>query len=367
MPTELQAIYDQIMQAVCSEDIFGLNEGNVEEQLTLIKQKYHRLSRVAHPDHYANNANDFEMAGEAFARLSQFYEKAQEKIKAGTYGKKLKENETQESDFVIQTRKHEYHLKTTLAQGDLCTVYGGDCVGSDDFAGQVAVKLVESSEDNFLMQNEVRVLRMFQTEPSKQSKHLPVFLDQFKTSDDRLGTVLRKIDGYDLHCIRDKYINGVPTKHVAWIFERLLSVLGFAHSKGIIHCNIDPSHIMIRPQDHNLWLIDWSYSAVNSEATQDGFKVVNEDYSGPEVKERALPIPSSDLYSVGKCMIYLLGGNVKDNSMPRVVEDKFQRFIRFFVMKSRFQRAQDAWEMYEELAKLRTELWGKKEFLEFKL
>lgn len=367
MGSELQRVYEQIMQAVCSEDVFGVDGKTPEKQLESVKKAYRRLSKVAHPDHYTGDANAFEMAGEAFGRLGQFYQRAQDKIKAGTYGKRLSEDNTQESDFVIQTRKREYHVKSALAEGDLCTIYGGDCAGGDDFAGQIAVKVVEDSEDNLLMQNEVKILRLFQVEPSKQSKHLPVLLDQFKTSEGQLGTILRQIDGFDLYSVHDKYKDGVPAKHAAWILERLLSVLGFVHSKGVIHGNIEPAHIMIRPKDHNLWLIDWCYAALNPGRTKDGFKVLNEDYSPPEVQERKSPLPSSDLYSVGKCMIYLLGGDIKTNTMPVTIEKPLQRFIQFFVMKSPLQRAQDAWEMYEKFAGLRTELWGPKEFLEFKM
>src|SRR5262249_19682565 len=153
-------------------------------------------------------------------------------------------------------------------------------------------------------------------------------------------------------------------KHMVWMLSRLLSVLGYAHSKGIIHGNIDPSHLMIRPSDHNLFLIDWSYAAVNPFRTGDGFKVWREHYSAPEVAERKRPIPASDLYAVGKCMIFILGGDVRNNSLPAQVDEKIQRLIIYFVRESPLQRAQDAWEMYTFLRKLMEELWGPRKFLE---
>ena len=39
---------------------------------------------------------------------------------------------------------------------------------------------------------------------------------------------------------------------------RVLSVIGFAHSQGVIHGNIDPAHLLIRGEDHNVTVLDWS-------------------------------------------------------------------------------------------------------------
>lgn len=365
MDNELKYAYEQIMQAVRAEDVFGMPEEGQDVSGT-VKRIYRKLSMVVHPDRHNNDPDSKEMAEEAFKRLNEFFEKAESKIAKGTYGVRTEEDSVaKKNGFTIKTRKREYRIVSTIAQGDLTVVYGGDCVGGDDFSGKIAVKVAADPGDNDLIQNEVRILRLFQTEPSNQSKHLPVFLDQFKTSDNQLGTVLRYIDGYDLHSIREKYAGGIQAEHAVWMLARLLSVLGYSHSKGVIHGNIEPAHLMVRPKDHNLFLIDWSYAAIDSLKTGDGFKVLNEAYSPPEVKVRAMPTPAADLYSVGKCMIYLLGGDVETNSMPYRVDQRFQRFIQFFVRESALQRAQDAWEMYEKLAELRAEIWGRPRFLEF--
>ena len=364
--SELQYAYGQIMQAVRAEDIFGMPEEG-QDALEAVKRIYRRLSKVVHPDRHNNDPDAKEMAEEAFKRLNEFFEKAESKIAKGVYGTRAEEDESAKrgNGFVIKTRKREYRITSTIAQGDIAIVYGGDCIGGDDFSGKVAVKVAENPEDNDLIQNEVRILRLFQTEPSKQSKHLPVMLDQFKTSDNQLGTILRYLEAYDWYSVREKYPDGVPQEHAAWMLARSLSVLGYSHSKGVVHGDIEPAHLMTSPKDHNVFVIDWSYAAVNSLQTGDGFKVLNETYGPPEVKTRAMPTPASDLYSLGKCLIYLLGGDVKKNTMPYGVDQRFQRFIQFFVRESALQRAQDAWEMHGKLMELRTEIWGHQGFIEF--
>jgi len=361
--TELNALYELISQAVSPEDIFGNLEGE-NDKLSAVKDAYRKIVLVVHPDRCDVRVK--EMANDAFTRATSLYEKAQKKIEQGVYGTHTPEHNGAERDFVIQTRKREYRIKSTLAQGDLSTVYLGECNSGDEF-GKVAIKVIDDPGDNDLMMNEIRTLKLFQSQPANQSKHLPVLMDQFKTSDNQLGIVLRCLDGcYDLYSVREKYKDGVSEKHMVWMFNRLLSVLGYVHSKGVTHNNIEPAHLLIRPKDHNLFLIDWSYAAINPKSG-DGFKVFNEEYSPPEVRLRKSPLPSSDLYAAGKSMIYILGGDPKTNFIPSSVNDKLRRFVEFFVMESPLQRAQDAWEMHAMLNELVVELWGPKRFLEFEM
>lgn len=362
---ELERTEKIISEAECPEDVFGLSP-----DIGSIKKVYRQLARILHPDHYENNPGHKEIADKAMKKLNILYGEAEKKLENNVYGdcKKVADADSAQSDFIIKTRKAEYHIHSVIAQGDLSTVYGGyfDENGKNN---EVAVKLIDNPDDNDLAQNEIRALKIFQPKEFDQKKHLPALLDQFKTSEGQIGSVFQRIDGCDFHSIREnaKYKNGVPQKHMVWMLNRLLSVLGYSHSKGVIHGNIEPAHLMVRPKDHNLWLIDWSYAALNPASSGDGFKVFTENFSAPEVKQKKPPIPASDLYSAGKCMIYILGGDVTTNKMPAEVDIRLQRFILFFVRESPLQRAQDAWEMHSQLIKLIEELWGPRKFLEFEM
>lgn len=363
---ELDMIHRMVMGADCPEKIFG-SSANPDS----IKKIYRQLARVLHPDLYHGRAEEKVIAEESFKKLNDFYERAQERFESKTYGDcAAGENaNSQQSDFIIKTRKAEYHVESAIAQGDLSTVYGAYFIDEKGVKNNVVVKVIDDPADNDLAQNEIRVLRMINEETGSQKKHLPVLIDQFRTSDGQIGIVLRRIEGHDLRSVREneRYRQGVPQKHAVWMLNRLLSVLGYVHSKGIVHGNIEPAHLMIRPKDHNLFLIDWSYAIVNPAETGDGFKVFTEDFSAPEVKDKKPPLPASDLYSVGKCMVYVLGGDLKTNKMPPSVDVRLQRFIQFFVRESPLQRVQDAWEMHGQLMKLIEELWGPRRFLEFEI
>lgn len=361
--------YEQLLQAICPEDIFGELRDLNEEGKKQITKVYRDLSKIVHPDLYPNDRNQNEMAKHAFQILSELHEQAKKRLANGSYGQRIPKEDRGASagGFVVKTQKREYIIQSTVASGDLATIYGGIVIGTDNLEGRVIVKIVDDPADNDLAFNEIKVLRIFQTELSQQSKHLPVMLDSFKTTDNQFGTIMRHFEGYDLSSIREKYALGLDPRHVAWILARSLSAIGYVHSLNIIHGNIEPAHILVNPQTHNVCLVDWSYACVNPLIAGDSFKVYNEPYSPPEVIEKKSPLPSSDLYSLGKTMIYLLGGDPKTNYIPFHVPDMFKRLLETMVLPSPLQRPRDAWELYRYLNEVRNKVWGISRFLELKM
>jgi hypothetical protein len=269
--------------------------------------------------------------------------------------------------FTVKAGQVEYAIDATLAHGDLAMVYGGEQRGG---GARVAVKVADDAGDNDLMAAEVRALRLLRVEQSPQQKHLPVVLDTFRTSDGRAGTIFEALDGLDLVALKERLAERDPStggaldpRHMIWLMRRCLSVLGWAHSRGVLHGNLDPAHIVVRAQDHNVWLIDWCYAIVNPTGTGESFRCLNEEYSAPEVRDKKPPLPSADLYSLGKCMIYAAGGDVARGTLPDSMDERLQRFIKFLIVDSALGRAQDAWSLYAQLDKLREQIYGGHEFV----
>lgn len=356
---EFDALCARVEDATLPEEVFGKLIG-VDDPLSEVKRQYRIYSKVLHPDRNPDRRSD---ADRAFGQLAGLLEKAEKRIEGGIYG--ISESD-QVGAFSISIGEREYVIRSVLSQGDLSTVYLGDRVGSVG-SGKVVVKVIDDPADNDLMQNEIRSLRRLHENPGPQCQHLPVVLDRFRTEEGCQANVLGYLEEYfDIVALRemDRYRSGIPDQHIAWILARLLSVVGYAHSRGVIHGNIEPAHIMIRPRDHNVALIDWSY-AITNQKHGGGFRAINEDFSPPEASTGKPPLPSSDLYSVGKSMIYALGGDVSTGRIPSSVHPKFSRFVQFLARESPIQRAQDAWEVHRQLSELRTEIWGRKRFLEF--
>jgi len=270
------------------------------------------------------------------------------------------------SKIKINTPNSEYFFNPKKIEGDFFYVYSGYENNTERM--DVILKLIKDPQDNDLVQNENRILQMLHSEDVPQLRHLPKLLDRVTDTDSKcLGLILTKFNGYDLNDIRKNalYLSGVSDQHMAWILCRLLSVVGYAHKKGIIHGNIEPANILIQPKDHNLCLIDWAYSVYDPAHTNDTFKIFNQDFSAPEIVDKKILLQSADLYSVGKCMVYLLGGDLKTNILPESVDPRIRSFLAFFLLPSPLQRAQDAWHLFAILENLRTEIWGEHQFQEF--
>jgi hypothetical protein len=272
-------------------------------------------------------------------------------------------------EFAITTEKATYQVTTTLARGDIATVYGGHTRGTQQ---PVALKLADASSDNDLLQHEARVLGLLLAEPHKTSVHFAPPRDQLRTGDGRLGTVFDHLDGFDLTAVRDRCRRrgepGLPARHVVWVLRRCLAALGWAHQNGILHGNLDPAHILVRPHDHMVWLVDWCWAVVNPAKTGQGFKALNEVYSPPEVAARKNPTPASDLYALGKCAIHVVGGDPATKTLPEAgMDPKLARFLRYLCVESQGGRPQDAWELYQQLERIRQQIWGKHEFLHLEL
>ena len=366
MDTGLEQTFELIMNAVSAEEVFGIVDVVLppDEMLAHLKRKYEQLHNITSPENW-QSIEDREAAGDADLRLKEFYQEAQGRIKAGLYGLGGSTRKRPTGAGTFTTGKREYWVGEVLADGDISTVYEGMCALSDGAAGEVVIKVVNDVEDNDLALNEIRILEKLHSQSAPQWKHLPLLLDSFMTDEGQQGIVLRKFRGFTLEQVRNhrNYREGVDRKHMVWMLNRTLSAIGYAHALGIVHCNITPDHIMVKPDDHNACILDWGYAASRPGETGDGFKVFTEGFSAPEVKEKKPPIPASDIYSIGKCMIYLLGGDVQTNEMPDSVELRVQSFLQWMAHESPLQRPQDAWELHPQLIQMIEELWGKRRFL----
>jgi serine/threonine protein kinase len=362
---QLWETYNCVIYATCPEDVFGVLLGSDDElRLSSLQQSYNSLARILDPNIFGDNLDDKALAAEGKEALKSLFESAKGKVLSGRYGQKVK---AAGGFFSIKVGEREYHIEvSSLSEGDIAFIHPGYCSTGDDAAGQVVAKIVADRQDNPFLDNEAACLDIFKSKPGAQNRHLPVLLDRFKTSDGRLGLIIRRCEGYTLERLRQmpRYRQGIPEKHVVWMMNRGLSALGFAHLRGVVHCNLAPEHLVVRPRDHNMWILDWTGAA---HLRTQPYRFTREGFSGPEVGKECLPIPSSDIYSFGKCMIYALGGDVLSGDMPSSVNPGLRDFLRSFILESPIQRPGDAWALHRRLSRLRKEWWGPDKFLELKV
>jgi hypothetical protein len=280
---------------------------------------YRRLARLTHPD---TGPPDSEAAS-AFAKLSRLW------------------------------RQHLASGERHVAQGDIANFY--------DTADGL-LKLARDPADNDLIDRESRALALLRARADKRFRpYLPELVARRRHQDPQTGlvrhaNVLRRLDGFrSLAEVRGAYPGGLDPRDVAWMWRRLLVALGAAHRSGVVHGAVLPEHVLIHPVAHGLVLVDWCYS---SSGAGEHVPAVVERYRGwypPEVLDRQVPGPATDIHLATRCMTYLM------IDPPR----QLATFARGCTLPGPAHRPQDAWRLLGELDDLLGRCYGPRTFRPF--
>lgn len=101
-----------------------------------------------------------------------------------------------------------------------------------------------------------------------------------------------------------EYIENGEDFSVRGIMQMLVAIVRQIHRKGIAHCDIKPSNIIVR-EDGKIVLIDFG-SACYWRAREDKMQFVSRGYSAPELYNGGLIDNRTDIYSIGAVLYYLL-------------------------------------------------------------
>jgi len=357
MQTELELFNENLCKVSCPEMVFGELKGTKEEKLQQLKKIYRGFLLQFHSDKHPHPL-ETHIAHEVSAMLNNFNAEAKKKIEQEIYGQ-FNKSATKNPITVFQVGNIEYRIFKHLAEGDFSNVFLGESQLENGNIEEVCFKIVNDPGDSDLLQNEAKILRGI------QHKSMQILLNHFVTADKKVISVFKCIPGYDFVTLHEKFPHGVPQEHAVWMLDRLLSVLGYVHINKIVHGCIAPSNIMVIPNTHNALLLDFVFSIQNPKPT-DKIEGHN-DFSAPEVKSGNYPASQqSDIYALGKCMQYILGGDIATDEFPNHIDKRIVKFLSEFLIKDPDRRSDDAWGLWHQLKKLRTEVFGaSSQFLPF--
>lgn len=269
---ELELLQRKLERATCPEAVFG--------PLDRLTEAYRALAKACHPDRVA--PEDRPLAESVFKTLGYWRERA------GQPG--------------------------LLAEGLLTTVV------QTVFDGRPVVeKRLRNLADTDLLEREYRALlaiRASHADPevehgfaAKQRAYLPEPVAFRKSATEVVG-VFAVPDGHALtgQALRERYYpQGVPAKHVWWVFRRLLLTLWLAHLRGLAHGAVTPDHLLIYPEAHGLVLLDWTCASRIDKEHIPLYDPAWEALCPPELFAKAPATIASDLYQAAQTALYLLG------------------------------------------------------------
>lgn len=341
---------DFILKATSYVDVFGSDSGSdIPGQ---VKCRFRSLARLVHPDMFTDESAK-RRAGDAFARLNTFHQEAKSMIEQGSYGKPT-------VLIDVSTKKFHHKLLQERHRDDLSTHYIGTSTnGTSELVSSFAV--YHSLADNDLAVTAARMIKDLRRGCDAQFEtFLPECLDSFALQlPDRTRHQVNAFralpDGFvSLAEVRRAHPNGVDQRDMIWVFRRVLHILGYVHSKGIVHGAVLPGSIWIHPKMHGLVLDQWNF-AVQKDGGFPAIKGIiasNRAWYPEEVLAKQSPSEATDIYMVAKTMVDLLGGDGVHGTVGMTVRREFRAFLRGCMSKRQDGRPSDAHQLLAEFDEL---------------
>ena len=251
-----------------------------------------------------------------------------------------------------------YRVLDHVAAGSICNVYRCRFAPAQRGAAPAegVLKVARDARANAWLANEAAVLRRLHRAGGaggRLAPFLPRLRESFRLADDgdggspradaRRANVLENDPAvrspdelYTLAEVRAARPAGLDGRDVAWVWRRLLGVLGFAHAAGVAHGAVLPPHVLVEPREHKLVLVDWcsaAAAATDAPAASPAspVPVITGAYLPWYRRTGALrqsPAPSIDVAMGARCMIELLGGDPLSGTCPPRVEPALARHFQ---------------------------------------
>ena len=301
---------EKLLKTKTAKEIFGEDKDKV----------FRDLSFICHPDR-TGNADIFLLLNKKFDELI-------------------------EKKTVITSKKRSYSIAAVFAEGDRSTLYMTD---------NMILKITRSPKTKLTAEREFVKATYNDTESPKLHHYYDNLIDSFTLPDGRSCDVFPiDPDLVGLEQLKEKFPNGIDPKHIAWIFKRILSGVGFAHKVGFLHCGILPSHILICPKDHGALFVGLN-NAMKIGEKMTSISPKYENMYPPEVLKKEEQDKSLDIYMAAKTCIWLLGDRLGE-------ERKLKIFLEGLTLPNPKRRIDDAWGVHWHWDELLRKVFGEPKF-----
>ena len=169
------------------------------------------------------------------------------------------------SGLVFQCGGQSYSLLERLGAGEVSEVHLAQRIGPMPFLA--VIKLSTAGNAAAIHVREAMVLRELQDlahdgADAYFAQLLPEVVAVGAVASDvpRHALVLKAPNGYwgSVADLNAHFPQGFDPRHAVWIWRRVLGMLAFLHSRGWVHGDVRPEHVLIHPGDHGARLIGWA-------------------------------------------------------------------------------------------------------------
>jgi serine/threonine protein kinase len=272
----------------------------------------------------------------------------------------------------IRNGRHRYTPLRLLASGDVADVHLATAADDAGAAPEplYLLKVARGPEGNAHLDVERKALATLSGAAGDTTyrDYLPALLDSFATADwcpQRVNVFRPEPGVHTLEQVHERH-PALDGRHLAWIFKRLLTVLGFSHRQDIVHGAVLPGHVLIHGAGHGLRLVGWGQSVVAGRSVGT-VPARYRDWYPPEVHHRRPACPATDLFLAARCLVYLAGGDPRTSRMPDAVPPPMRRFVRTCLLDSAAMCPDDAWAVLEDFDGLLRAVYGPPAFHELTL
>lgn len=380
---ELEITLVRIESGVTPEDIFGMfPKVSGEELLNNVRKIYLRLQHFVHPDFYSRGDSVWERVNAASSHLNTKWDEAKKRIEQGIYGTNKTVEVEDNKPVVVQSRLYTYTLLKRVHVGDTCGIFEGTAQDKKGNLLHAVLKVPHSKDDNDLMDREAKNLsrikenvNRLRTNPDgeKQAENalmvLPRLLESVRLRDGKVVNTFIKIPGYEtgwftLEEIRNRYPDGVSTRIMTFIWNRVFEGLILAHEARVVHGAISPHHIVIHAKKHLGNIIDWSSSCFTGEKPPYSDDKINR-FRDTYLAAGQSPVQSSDVYSSALSMLYILGYLGEGGELKEVdIEPELFGFMNRCLQPNRRMRFPTTAEAYREFREVQKRVFGPRQFVE---
>ena len=216
---------------------------------------------------------------------------------------------------------------------------------------KVCLKLLLAEEEGDLFREEATLL-------AKVRHHLLPSLMGYWEEDDSKVIALSFLTGSPLD-----QVSPIHDEHICWILDRILEALSYLHyasddpdyDRRIIHGDIKPANILLNPREHEAYLVDFGLASQGRLQAKGGTAL----FLAPEILRGEMPLPSSDLFALGRTAIHMAGGHVHTSQPPADMHPLLVQWIDCLVAHDPSRRFQTADEARIQLFNLREAAFGR--------